>query len=62
MLDSMLTAIYFGHDGRDAMLREAVVVYWPMIHREIVKRAHSCPQCFAAGKNLECPKSEKGIW
>ena len=59
MRENMLTAIHFGHAGRDAMLREAADVWWPKIHREIVEKANNCEECIKAGKNLKCLKSQK---
>ena len=34
MRDNMLSAIHFGHAGRDAILREADDNWWPRIQRE----------------------------
>ena len=61
MRENALRAIHFGHAGRDAMLREAVDVWWPRVHREIVEKAKNCVQCQQAGKNLKCLKSQKEI-
>ena len=58
MRDNMLSAIHFGHAGRDAMLREAADVWWPRIHREIVEKAKSCQQCSQSGKNIKCLQSQ----
>ena len=62
MRDNMLSAIHFGHAGRDAMLREAADVWWPRIHREIVEKAKNCQQCSQSGKNLKCLQSQNGFW
>ena len=59
MRENMLTAIHFGHAGRDAMLREAADVWWPKICREVVEKAKNCEECIKAGKNLKCLKSQK---
>ena len=58
MRDNMLSAIHFGHAGRDAMLCETANVWWPRIHREIVEKAKSCQQCSQSGKNLKCLQSQ----
>ena len=58
MRDNMLSAIHFGHAGRDAMLHEAADVWWPRIHREIVEKAKSCQQCSQSGKNIKCLQSQ----
>ena len=59
MRDNMLSAIHFGHAGRDAMLREASEVWWPRIHREIIEKAKRCPQGSQAGKNIKCLETQK---
>ena len=56
--ENMLRAIHFGHAGRDAMLREASDVWWPLIHREIVEKARNCNECRETGKNLSCMKAQ----
>ena len=57
----MLTAIHFGHAGRDAMLREAADMWWLRIHKEINEKANNCPECTRAGKNKKCLKSQKEL-
>ena len=59
MMKRMMTAIHFGHAGRDAMLREAADVLWPKSHREIIEKASNCPECIKAGKSLKCLKNQK---
>ena len=44
MRENILTAIHFGHAGRDAMLREAADVRWPRMHTELVEKANYCPE------------------
>ena len=58
MRENMLRAIHFGHAGRDAMLREASDVWWPRIHREIVKKARNCNECRQTVENLKCMKAQ----
>ena len=38
MRENVLRAIHSGHADRDAMLPGASDVWWPRIHREIVKK------------------------
>ena len=57
----MLTAIHFGHTGKDALLREVADVWWPKIHREIAEKANNCTEYIKAGKNLKCIKSQKRV-
>ena len=57
--ENMLTAIHFGHAGRNAMLRETADMWWPRIHREIVEKANNCPECTRAGKNISFLKVKK---
>ena len=59
MRENMLRAIYFGHAGSVAILREASDVWWPHIHREIIDKARNCSDCRTAGKNFKCIKSQK---
>ena len=58
MRENMLTAIHFGHAGRDAMLRDAADVWWPRIHKEIVEKANNWAECIRADKNTECLKGQ----
>ena len=58
MRENVLRAIHFGHAGRDAMLKEAADIWWPSVHRKVVKKAKNCLQCQQAGKNLKCVKSQ----
>ena len=58
MRENILRAIYFGHAGRDAMLRESSDVWWPRIHREIIDKARNCSEFRKAGKNLKSIKSQ----
>ena len=59
MRDNMLTAIHFGHTGRDAVLREAANVWWPRNHREIVEKANNYPECIRACKSIKFNKNQK---
>ena len=59
MGDNMLSAKYFGHAGRDAVLREAADVWWPHIYREEVEKAKRCQQCCPSGKNLILTNSKR---
>ena len=59
MRENILRAFHFGHAGRDSMLREASDVWWPRVHREIVKEARNGPESQQAGKNLKCIKTQK---
>ena len=43
MRENVLRAIQFGHAGRDAMLKEAVGIWWPHVHREVVEKAKKLP-------------------
>ena len=61
MRENMIRAIHFGHAERDAMLREASDVWWPRIHRQIVKKARNCNECRLTGKNLKCMKAQNEI-
>ena len=38
MRENVLHAIHFGHAGRDLMLRESADIWWPRIHRELLKK------------------------
>ena len=51
MPENMFTALHSGHAGRDALLREAAVVWWPKIHREIEEKANICLECTKTCKN-----------
>ena len=59
MRENMLTAILFGHAGKDAMLREAADVWWTKTYEEIVEKANNCPECIRAGTNTNCLKNQK---
>ena len=59
MREMLLRALQFGHEGRDAMLREASDAWWLRIDREIVEKAQKCKECLKAGKTLKCIKSQK---
>ena len=57
---SLLSAIHYGHPGRDAMLRNVSDIWWPRIHRDVVNTARCCAKCREAGKNLKTILKQKG--
>ena len=59
MRSNMLSAIHFGHAGRDAMLKDAADLWWPKIHREIIEKAKNCAKCQRSVENLNCLQSQK---
>ena len=54
MRENVSRATEFRCVVRDAMLRGASDVWWPLIHREIVEKTKNCADCQTAGKNIKC--------
>ena len=50
---SILTAVHYGHPGRDTMLRTVAEIWWPNVHRDVINTAKMCQQCQQAGKSVE---------
>ena len=50
---------HWGHRGRDQMLRQITVIWWPRIHRDINLLTQSCPECQNAGKSVKPILSQK---
>ena len=45
--------LHYGHPGRDSMLSTVSNVWWPRLHREVVRIARTCPQCQTVGKKIK---------
>ena len=50
---SIMSALHYGHPGRDTMLRGIADIWWPKCHREVVNTAKVCERCSQAGKNVK---------
>ena len=49
----ILRSLHYGHGGRDSMLVTVANVWWPRLHREVLRIAQTCQQCKTAGKNIK---------
>ena len=54
-----MSAIHYGHPGRDTMLREIADIWWPKIHPEVINTARFCEDCSQAGKNVKLLQKQK---
>ena len=50
---SIMSALHYGHPGRDNMLRGIADIWWPKCHREVINTAKFCKDCSKAGKNVK---------
>ena len=48
-----MSALHYGHPGRDTMLRGIADIWWPYCHREVINTAKFCEDCSKAGKNVK---------
>ena len=50
---SIMSSVYYGHPGRDTMLRYISDNWWPKTQREVINTAKCCKQCSVAGNNVK---------
>lgn len=55
---SILSAVHYGHPGRDTMLKTVAEIWWPHIHRDVINTARMCEKCQQAGKNSKTLKKQ----
>ena len=48
-----MSALHYGHPGRDTMLRGIADIWWPECHREVINTAKFCEDCSKACKNVK---------
>ena len=48
-----MSALHYGHPGRDTMLRGIADIWWPKCHREVINTAKFCEDCSKADKNVK---------
>ena len=56
---TIMSALHYGHPGRDTMLRDIADIWWPKCHREVINTARFCEDCSRAGKNVRASKTER---
>ena len=49
---AVLSHLHRGHPGQEKMVDAAEYIWWPRMHREIIKKAEDCSECTAYGKNV----------
>ena len=52
MRSTIIAMLHQGHTSTAKMDQLAEAFWWPGMHREIQKKAETCPSCRAAGKNI----------
>ena len=52
----ILNHLHRGHPGQEKMIDAAMYIWWPKMHREIIKKSESCTECTAYGKNIKTLK------
>ena len=50
---SIMSALNYGHPGRDTMLRGIADFWEPKCRREVINTAIFCDECSRAGKNVK---------
>ena len=58
---AVLAHLHRGHPGQEKMVDAAEYIWWPRMHREIIKKAEECSECTAYGKNVKTLKP-KSAW
>ena len=49
----MLRRLHQGHPGQEAMLEVSNYLWWPHMHKDVVKMAEECRSCTRYGKKVK---------